>query len=79
LLFRLGYALHRQGKELIIDGDPVQGAKHCKKAQEILERARTLDNSEERNHSLRNQILANDVRMANIVRRNGQLIRQLAT
>ena len=56
LLFRLGYALHRQGKELILEGDSTQGSKLCRRAHDILERARRLGDSEGRNYSLRSQI-----------------------
>ncbi len=56
LLFRLGYALHRQGRELILEGDSSAGTKLCGKAQEKLERARDIQNSEARNYTLRNQI-----------------------
>jgi hypothetical protein len=56
LLFRLGYALHRQGRELTHQGDEQDGSHLCREAQGILERARTLGDSESRNYSLRNQI-----------------------
>ncbi len=56
LLFRLGYALHRQGRELMLEGDQREGSKLCREAQGILERARTLGDSESRNYSLRSQI-----------------------
>jgi hypothetical protein len=54
LLFRLGYALHRQGRELILEGD--DGHKLCRRGQEVLERARNLRDSEHRNYSLRSEI-----------------------
>jgi hypothetical protein len=56
LLFRLGYAFHRQGRELTLEGDVEQGGKLCRRAHEILERALERRDSEERNYSLRNQI-----------------------
>ena len=56
LLFRLGYALHRRGREFILEGDSSAGTKLCGKAKEKLERARDIHNSEERNYTLRNQI-----------------------
>lgn len=54
LLFRLGYALHRQGRELIREGE--DGTKLCQRAKEMLEDARKLRDSEARNHSLQHQI-----------------------
>jgi hypothetical protein len=56
LLFRLGYAFHRQGRELILEGDLDQGAKCCRQAQELLERALHRHDAEVRNYSLLNQI-----------------------
>jgi tetratricopeptide (TPR) repeat protein len=56
LSFRLGYALHRQGRELTLEGDEREGSRLCREAQHILERALTLSDSEKRNYSLRNQI-----------------------
>jgi len=54
LLFRLGYALHRAGKELQKDG--IDATKECERAKAVLEKARTMQDSEDRNYSLRNQI-----------------------
>jgi hypothetical protein len=56
LLFRLGYALHRQGKELILEDDSLVGVKLCREAQGILDNALAMRTSEDRNFSLRNQI-----------------------
>lgn len=56
LLFRQGYALHRQGRELIFDGEMDQGQRLCKKAAAILEKAKEQKNGEDRNFSLRFQI-----------------------
>ena len=56
LLFRIGYARHRQGRELIREGEVEAGRKHCKQAEEFLERARTKNDSEPRNYSIRFQI-----------------------
>lgn len=56
LLFRLGYALHRQGKELILEGDAEQGRRRCDRAQTYLEKAKQLRTAEERNFAIRNQI-----------------------
>ena len=54
LLFRLGYALHRQGRELIREGE--DGTQLCRRAKELLEDARTNRDSEARNYSLQHQI-----------------------
>jgi hypothetical protein len=54
LLFRLGYAIHRQGRELILEGE--DGEKLCRRAQDILEQARQLQDAEYRNFSLKHQI-----------------------
>jgi tetratricopeptide (TPR) repeat protein len=55
-LFRLGYAEHRQGRELINDGEETLGTKLCLAARENLEKARQRSDSEDRNHSLKHQI-----------------------
>ena len=54
LLFRLGYALHRAGKELQKDG--IDATKDCERAKAVLEKARMMQDSEDRNFSLKNQI-----------------------
>ena len=54
LLYRLGYALHRQGKELLIDGE--DGSKLCRRAAGILEDARTAPQHNSKNFSLSRQI-----------------------
>lgn len=56
LMFRLGYALHRQGKELASEGDIQGGAKLCKEAQSILTKAIETRTSESRNYTLRKQL-----------------------
>jgi tetratricopeptide (TPR) repeat protein len=54
LLFRLGYALHRHGRELLREGQ--DATKICKRAQEILEKAQALRDCDERNYAIRSQI-----------------------
>jgi hypothetical protein len=54
LFFRLGYALHRQGRELMREGEDAKEI--CRRAHDILEQARDLKDCEARNYSLRNQI-----------------------
>ncbi len=56
LLFRLGYALHRQGRELIAEGDIEKGIKLSRRAGNYLEKARKFGNQAERNYSLLYQI-----------------------
>ncbi len=54
LLFRQGYALHRQGRELILEGD--QGTKQCEKGRELLRKAQAKVDVDQKNSSLRSQI-----------------------
>ncbi|MEW4564381.1 tetratricopeptide repeat protein [Bremerella sp. JC770] len=54
LLFRLGYALHRQGRELLNDGE--DGSKLCRRAIDILEEARTAPQHDIRNFAITHQI-----------------------
>jgi tetratricopeptide (TPR) repeat protein len=56
LLFRLGYALQRQGKELILEEDSAAGLKALRRAKAYLDKALNHDNPVGRNYSLRYQI-----------------------
>ncbi|MCC7084885.1 MAG: hypothetical protein IT427_07750 [Pirellulales bacterium] len=56
LLFRLGYALHRQGKELFYEENSEKGTTNCQQAQQVLEKALTTRNAEDRNIAIRGQI-----------------------
>jgi tetratricopeptide (TPR) repeat protein len=56
LLFRHGYAIHRQGKELFREEGGSPGVNLCRRAQQILEKALAARNAEDRNYSLRAQI-----------------------
>lgn len=55
LLFRLGYALHRAGRELNNENNP-DAIKYLKSAQDKLERALEYKSSDEKNYTLRYQI-----------------------
>jgi len=56
LLFRIGYALQRQGKELCKDNDLENGLKSLRKAGKYLERALDHDNLDRRNYTLKSKI-----------------------
>lgn len=56
LLFRLGYAFHRQGKELMSEDNSDAGLKYLKRAKVYLDRALNHNNPDARNYSLQSQI-----------------------
>lgn len=56
LLYRHGYALYRQGRELIVEEKSPDGLRICRRAQTVLEKAANSHSSEDRNHTLRRQI-----------------------
>jgi hypothetical protein len=56
LLYRHGYALHRQGKELIVEENSPDGVRLCRRAQAVLQKAMDTHTSEDRNFTLRSQI-----------------------
>jgi hypothetical protein len=56
LLYRHGYALYRQGRELIVEEKSPDGARFCKRAQTVLEKAASNHSAEDRNYTLRSQI-----------------------
>ena len=56
LLFRLGYALQRQGEELILEDESDAGLKSLRRAKVYLDRALNHNNPGGKNYSLQNQI-----------------------
>ncbi len=78
LLFRLGCALHRQGKELIIEGDSAGGDKLCRRAHTFLEQALNIRTSEDRNFTLRGQLHRAIVLNLEAINDGVTLTRQLA-